>query len=61
MRAIETNNLTKKYKDVTAVDDLCLSVEQGELFALLGVNGACLLYTSKAVFYLTPLNMFSII
>ena len=28
MRAIETNNLTKKYKDVTAVDDLCLSVEQ---------------------------------
>lgn len=40
MKAIETNNLTKKYKDVTAVDELCLSVEQGELFALLGVNGA---------------------
>ena len=35
MKAIETNNLTKKYKDVTAVDELCLSVEQGELFALL--------------------------
>ncbi len=38
--AIEIRNLTKKYKDVTAVDDLTLSVGQGELFALLGVNGA---------------------
>ena len=40
MFAIETKNLTKKYKDVTAVDNLSLSVEKGELFALLGINGA---------------------
>ena len=40
MDAISTVNLTKKYKDVTAVDDLNLQVKQGELFALLGVNGA---------------------
>ena len=40
MYAIETKNLTKRYKDVTAVDGLDMSVEQGELFALLGVNGA---------------------
>ena len=40
MSAITTTLLTKKYKEVTAVDSLDLTVEQGELFALLGVNGA---------------------
>jgi ABC-2 type transport system ATP-binding protein len=40
MEAIRMVNLTKKYKDLVAVDDLNLSIEQGELFALLGVNGA---------------------
>lgn len=40
MPAIETRNLTKKYKDITAVDELSLTVEEGELFSLLGVNGA---------------------
>ena len=40
MEAIRMVNLTKKYKDLVAVDGLNLSIEQGELFALLGVNGA---------------------
>ena len=40
MDAIKTMNLTKKYKDITAVDELNLQVRQGELFSLLGVNGA---------------------
>lgn len=40
MDAIKTIHLTKKYKDLTAVDALDLQVEQGELFSLLGVNGA---------------------
>ena len=40
MTAIETTDLTKKYKDIVAVDRLNLSVAEGELFALLGVNGA---------------------
>ena len=40
MTAIETSALTKRYKNVVAVDALSLSVEKGELFALLGVNGA---------------------
>lgn len=40
MEAIRTVNLTKKYKDITAVDRLNLTIEGGELFALLGVNGA---------------------
>ena len=40
MDAIRIVNLTKKYKDVVAVDNLNLSVTKGELFSLLGVNGA---------------------
>lgn len=40
MDAIRIEGLTKKYKDVVAVDNLNLSVKQGEIFSLLGVNGA---------------------
>ena len=40
MYAIRTANLTKKYKDIIAVDQLNLQVKKGELFSLLGVNGA---------------------
>ena len=40
MDAISTFGLTKKYKDLTAVDHLNLTIYQGELFSLLGVNGA---------------------
>lgn len=40
MEAIKIDALTKRYKDVTAVDNLSLSVKKGELFSLLGVNGA---------------------
>ena len=40
MAAIRTVGLSKRYKDVLAVDGLDLEVKEGELFALLGVNGA---------------------
>ena len=40
MQAIKTVGLVKRYKDVTAVDGLDLEISEGELFALLGVNGA---------------------
>ena len=40
MHAIKTNALVKRYKDITAVDQLDLEICQGELFSLLGVNGA---------------------
>ena len=33
-------NLTKKYEDVTAVDNLSMEIQKGELFGLLGPNGA---------------------
>ena len=40
MISVETRQLTKKYKEKTAVDKLDLTVGEGEFFALLGVNGA---------------------
>ena len=40
MNAIETKNLTKRYKDKLAVNNLNLEIKKGELFSLLGVNGA---------------------
>ena len=53
MDAIRIENLTKKYKDVVAVDNLCLSVHKGELFSLLGVNGAGKTTTIKMLSCLT--------
>ena len=40
MEAIKTSGLVKRYKDKTAVNGLDLTVHKGELYALLGVNGA---------------------
>lgn len=40
MLAIKTENLTKKYKDKIAVNSINLSINDGEMYALLGVNGA---------------------
>ena len=40
MQAIQAMGLVKRYKKLTAVDGLNLEIQQGELFSLLGVNGA---------------------
>ena len=40
MQAIKTVGLIKRYKNLTAVDKLNLEIRRGELFSLLGVNGA---------------------
>ena len=57
MEAIKTIELTKKYKDLTAVDRLNLIIESGELFSLLGVNGAGKTTTIKMLSCLTkPTN-----
>ncbi|MBQ8349190.1 MAG: ABC transporter ATP-binding protein [Ruminococcus sp.] len=53
MEAIKAEGLTKKYKDITAVDRLDLKVMQGELFSLLGVNGAGKTTTIKMLSCLT--------
>jgi ABC-2 type transport system ATP-binding protein len=40
MAAIELNGVTKRYDDVVAVEDLDLTVREGEVFGFLGPNGA---------------------
>ncbi|HEY1266959.1 MAG TPA: ABC transporter ATP-binding protein [Candidatus Binatia bacterium] len=40
MPVIETENLTKRYRDLIAVNGLSFGVEQGEIFGFLGPNGA---------------------
>lgn len=40
MSAIELKNLTKKYGSLTAVNNLNLEIEKGEIFGFLGPNGA---------------------
>ena len=53
MNAIKTEELTKRYKNLTAVDQLNLDIRHGELFALLGVNGAGKTTTIKMLSCLT--------
>ena len=53
MKAIEIKDLSKQYKDTLAVDGLELTVEEGELMALLGVNGAGKTTTIKMLSCLT--------
>lgn len=53
MIAIRTQELTKKYKDLVAVDKLNLTINEGELFSLLGVNGAGKTTTIKMLSCLT--------
>lgn len=53
MDAIKIENLTKRYRDVVAVDNLNLSIKKGELFSLLGVNGAGKTTTIKMLSCLT--------
>lgn len=53
MNAIEIQGLRKCYGSLTAVDDLNLTIGQGEFFALLGVNGAGKTTTIKMLSCLT--------
>jgi len=40
MSVIKINNLTKEFGELTAVDNVTLSIEKGQLFGLLGPNGS---------------------
>ncbi len=40
MAVLETDSLTRRFGELTAVDHLSISVESGEIFGLLGPNGA---------------------
>ncbi|HMM02621.1 MAG: ABC transporter ATP-binding protein [Prevotella sp.] len=39
-KVIQTKNLTKKFGNFTAVDNISFSVDRGEVFGFLGANGA---------------------
>ena len=53
MDAIKIEELTKRYRDIVAVDGLSLTIREGELFSLLGVNGAGKTTTIKMLSCLT--------
>lgn len=40
MKVIEVKNISKKYKDVQALDNVSFDVEKGEIFGLIGPDGA---------------------
>ena len=64
MKAVELQGLTRRFKDKLAVDHLNLSLEEGELFALLGVNGAgkttllSLMLADNPIAYALPVRLF---
>jgi len=54
MRAIRTDNLTKMFGQLVAVDHISFEVEEGEIFGFLGANGAG--KTSTIMMLATALN-----
>lgn len=40
MPVVQTLDLTKKFGKITAVENLDISIDEGEVFGLLGPNGA---------------------
>jgi len=54
--SIEIESLTKKFKELTAVDNLTFKVRTGEIFGLLGPNGAGKTTTIKAILGLLRMN-----
>ena len=40
MKVIEVYNLTKKFNDLTAVNNISLEVESGEIYGFVSLNGA---------------------
>lgn len=53
---IEIKNLTKKYKELTAVDHLSLEVHEGEILGLLGPNGSGKSTTINCILSLLTFN-----
>lgn len=56
MAAIKTKGLTKKYKDLLAVDNISLVIEKGECFGLLGPNGAGKTSLIRVIIGVSPPN-----
>ena len=54
--AIEVSSLTKKFEDLTAVDNISFSIQKGEIVGLLGPNGAGKTTTIRMITGVHPLN-----
>ena len=54
MAILKTEHLTRRFGELTAVDDLTISVEEGEIFGLLGPNGAGKSTAIKMIITLLP-------
>lgn len=55
-KIIEVKNLTKKYKELTAINDLTFNVYEGEILGLLGPNGSGKSTTINSVLSLLNYN-----
>ena len=55
-KVIEVKGLTKKYKELTAVDHLSFSVKKGEILGLLGPNGSGKSTTINCILSLLKFN-----
>lgn len=53
---VEIKNIVKRYKDELAVDNVSLSIKEGEVFGLLGPNGAGKTTTINALMGLTKID-----
>ena len=53
---INAKNLTKKYKDFTAVDGISFEIKEGECFGFLGPNGAGKTTPIKMIHCVSPKN-----
>ena len=49
IKMLKINNLTKKYGDKVAVDNLTLHISKGEIYGFIGHNGAGKTTTLKSV------------
>ena len=49
MAMLDVKNLSISFGGLKAVDDFSITIEKGQLYGLIGPNGACLLYTSRCV------------
>ncbi len=54
MPILTTEHLTRRFGQLTAVDDLTISVDEGEIFGLLGPNGAGKSTAIKMIITLLP-------
>ncbi len=57
---LELTNLSRRFGDVTALDDLSFSVPAGQVVGFLGPNGAGKTTTMRAIFGLTDLDAGSV-